>query len=343
MTAYEIARTELAAEPRTWLITGVAGFIGSHLLDSLLRLGQRVIGVDDFSTGSPKNLEDVREQVGPEAWKRFDFRDGTLVDVGFCRDACNYADYILHQAAFASVPLSNEDPVGCHNANVKGTLNLLVAARDNRARRFVHASSRTVYGGRSEAPLTEESIGRPISAYAATKQVAEIYVRMFFDLYGVETVSLRYFNIFGPRQNPIGAYAAVIPQWIDKCLRGEECVIHGSGEITRDFCPVANVVQANVLAATTRHRKALGEAFNVALGRETTLSRLHECIANEVAAATGTQLAPAIVGPARDSDVSKSLADISRIRAELGYEPDADVEAALIDTVRWYASRFKKR
>jgi UDP-N-acetylglucosamine/UDP-N-acetyl-alpha-D-glucosaminouronate 4-epimerase len=343
MTAYQIACAELTAEPRTWLVTGVAGFIGSHLLEVLLRLKQRVVGLDDFSTGAPKNLEDVRGAVGAQAWKRFDFREGSVADVGACREACNYADYVLHQAAFVSVPLSNQDPVGCHHANVNGTLNMLVAARDNRVKRFVHASSRVVYGNSAKVPTPETASGLPCSTYAASKQIAEKYVRLFFDLYGMETISLRYFNVFGPRQNPVGGYAAVVAQWIDKCLRGEECVIHGSEKINRDFSPVANAVQANILAATSRNRKVLGGAFNVGLGRAITLGELHKLISKEVARTSRSKVKAPQLGPPREGDLAKSVADIRRIKEALGFEPDEDVAGALGATVRWYASKTKKR
>jgi UDP-N-acetylglucosamine 4-epimerase len=250
---------------------------------------------------------------------------------------------VLHHAGFVSVPLSNEDPVGCHHANVNGTLNLLVAARDNRVRRFVHASSSAVYGGDSQVPMAETATGRAISAYGASKQISEIYVRLFFDLYGLETVSLRYFNVFGRRQNPIGGYAAVIPQWIDKSLRGQECVINGSGEITRDFSPVANIVQANILAATTRSRKAIGEALNVAAGSSTALSDLYQLVSRAITAKTGTAVAPATVGPSREGEIQHSMADIQAIREALGFCPDVDLPNALAETVRWYASRTKQR
>jgi len=344
MTAYQIACSELAAEPRTWLITGVAGFIGSHLLETLLALEQRVVGVDDFSTGSPRNLEDVRERVGAEAWKCFDFREGTITDMSVCREACNYADYVLHHAGFVSVPLSNQDPVGCHNANVNGTLNLLIAARDNRVRRFIQASASAVYGAQSMSPVKEDApVDRARSAYGASKQISETYVRLFFDLYGLETISLRYFNVFGPRQNGIGASAPVIAQWIDKSLRNEKCVINGSGEITRDFLAVANVVQANILTATTRNRKAVGQSYNVASGRAISLAELHQIIARELAEATGATVQPAESGPARENDVPDIVADAHRFREELGFAPDLDFAGALTETIRWYASRSGKR
>jgi len=338
MTAYDTALTELRAEPRQWLVTGCAGFIGSHLVETLLRCDQRVNGLDDFSTGFPRNLDHVRERVSAEQWKRFTFREGSVADIGVCREVSNYCDFVLHQAGFISVPLSIEDPVGCHNTNVTGTLNLLVAARDNRARRFVFASSSAVYGDDPAAAKVEMQIGRPLSPYGASKFMAELNARQFLDHYGLETVGLRYFNVFGPRQNPFGGYAAVIPQWITKCVRGEECMIHGDGGITRDFCHIANVVQANLLAATTRTREAAGEVFNVALGGSTTLAELHAMISAKVAARTGQPALPVRYGPPRPGDIIHSSADVSRIKTALGFAPSVTVDAGLDETVRWYAA-----
>ncbi|MEQ1858316.1 MAG: NAD-dependent epimerase/dehydratase family protein [Chthoniobacteraceae bacterium] len=337
MTAYEISLEELRAEPRRWLVTGCAGFIGSHLVETLLRCDQRVNGLDDFSTGSPRNLDDVRASVSAEQWARFEFREGSVADMGACRETTTYCDFVLHEAGFISVPLSIEDPVGCHNTNVSGTLNLLIAARDNRVRRFVFASSSAVYGDDAAAAKVEAQIGRPLSPYGASKLMDEIYARQFFDHYGLETVGLRYFNVFGTRQNPSGGYAAVIPQWITKCVRGEECVINGDGGITRDFCPVANIVQANVLAATARNRAAAGEAFNVALGGCTTLADLYELISSRVAAVTGRPAKSVRYGAPRPGDIIHSSADIARIQTVLGFEPAMDVPAGLDETVAWYA------
>jgi UDP-N-acetylglucosamine/UDP-N-acetylgalactosamine 4-epimerase len=338
MTPYEIARNELPAERRRWLITGVAGFIGSHLLQTLLELGQDVVGLDDFSTGSPRNLEDVREHTGADAWKRFTFHEGTVAEIGVCREASNLCDYVLHGAGFVSVPLSIEDPIGCHQTNVTGMLNLLVAARDNRVRRLVYASSSAVYGDDPARLKVEAQIGRPLSPYGASKLMGELYARQFFDHCGLETVGLRYFNIFGPRQNPFGGYAAVIPQWIAKCVRGEECVIHGDGGITRDFCHVADAVQANILAARTLNRKAAGSVFNVALGGSTTLADLHGLIATRTGASTGKAVQPVRYGPPRPGDIVHSAADISLIRNVLGFEPTVSVDAGLEETVAWYAA-----
>lgn len=336
MTAYEIACTELRAEPRNWLVTGAAGFIGSHLVETLLQLNQKVIGLDDFTTGSPRNLEDIKANVSPAQWKHFKLQEGTVAEIGACRDACNYADYILHEAGFISVPLSIEDPISCHNTNVTGTLNLLSAARDNRVRRFVYASSSAVYGDDQTMPKSEGFIGRPMSPYGASKLMDEMYAGLYFDHYGLETIGLRYFNVFGPRQNPFGGYAAVIPQWIDKCVRREDCVINGDPGITRDFCHVANVVQANILAATTRNRDALGKAFNVALGGSTTLGDLHTMISSRVAIVTGDPARPVVLGAARPGDIIHSSADITHIRANLGFAPEITVDTGLQETVRWY-------
>jgi UDP-N-acetylglucosamine 4-epimerase len=336
MTHYQTLQQELRAAPRTWLITGVAGFIGSHLLEALLHLGQRVVGLDNFSTGTPRNLDDVRRGVGEEAWTRFLFHEGTVTDLAACREASEGVDYVLHHAGFVSVPLSIQDPLACHDTNVTGSLNILLAARDHGVRRVVYASSSAVYGDDPGQPNVESQIGRPLSPYGASKLVGEVYARQFHQHFGLGAIGLRYFNIFGPRQNPTGGYAAVIPLWIAALLRGETCRIHGDGAITRDFCPVGDVIQANLLAATARPGEAIGEVFNVALGTRTTLDALYALIAARVAAVTGRP-APAVeYGPARPGDIRHSGADIARIVRELGFAPEAGVEAGLDETVRWY-------
>lgn len=338
MTAYDRLRQELAAEPRTWLITGVAGFIGSHLLETLLALDQRVAGLDNFSTGTPRNLDEVRAGVTEEQWGRFTFHEGSVADMSACRVASDRVDYVLHQAGFVSVPLSLEDPLACHATNVTGTLNVLIAARDNRVRRVVYASSSAVYGDDPQMPKVESEIGRPLSPYGASKRMAEIYAQVFQRSYGLESIGLRYFNIFGPRQDPSGGYAAVIPQWIGKMLHGDECVIHGDGAITRDFCPVADVVQANLLAATTRNNAAAGEFFNVALGSTTTLEKLHELIIEKMAA-SGRNPRPPRHGPSRPGDIRHSGAEISALRGAVGFHPSNGIGEALDETIRWYAAQ----
>lgn len=335
---YDRTLAALRAEPRTWLVTGVAGFIGSHLLEALLRLGQTVVGLDNFSTGSPRNLDDVRASVREEQWENFRFIEGSVADIRACRDAVNNVDFVLHQAGFVSVPLSIEDPIACHDTNVTGTLNMLIAARDEKVKRFVFASSSAVYGDDAEMPKIESRIGRPLSPYGASKLVDEIYARQFVEHFGLQTIGLRYFNIFGPRQNPRGGYAAVIPQWIATLVDGGECVIHGDGGITRDFCHVDNVVQANLLAATTENRAAIGEAFNVALGGSTTLAQLYEMISTKLAALGSIEPEPVKIGPARAGDIIHSSADISKIHEALGFTPTVTVELGLEETVHWYAS-----
>ena len=257
MSAYDQLQTELEAAPRTWLVTGVAGFIGSNLLESLLKLNQRVVGLDNFSTGKRKNLEEVKALVTPAQWARFQFLEGDIGDLGVCQRACAGVDFVLHEAARGSVPFSMKDPLASHHSNVNGFLNMLLAARDAKVRRLVYASSSSVYGDDPNLPKVEEKIGRPLSPYAATKVINEIYASAFALAYGFPSIGLRYFNVFGPRQDPEGAYAAVIPLWIAALLRRQPVFINGDGETSRDFCFVANVVQANLLAATTDNADAV--------------------------------------------------------------------------------------
>lgn len=341
MTLYRRTLEELRAEPRKWLITGVAGFIGSHLLETLLNLEQEVIGLDNFSTGTPLNLQEVRARVGEERWKCFESREGTVADIGVCREASNRVDYVLHQAGFVSVPLSIQDPIACHSTNVTGTLNLLVAARDNRVRRIVYASSSAVYGNDDHVPAQEEYIGEPLSPYGASKRMGELYAGQFWQHYGLESIGLRYFNVFGPRQNPIGGYAAVIPQWIDTLLRGKQCRIHGDGTNTRDFCPVENIVQANILAATTRERSALGQIYNVALGGSTTLNELYTLISKKLAA-QGLKELPVQHTPPRPGDITHSSADISKICRDLQFSPEVSLDEGLERAVQWYVDDAKQ-
>ena len=240
---------DLTEHERTWCVTGAAGFIGSHLVESLLASGQRVVGLDNFATGHRANLDDVRSRVGEEAWRRFRLIEGDIRDLATCREAASGADLVLHQAALGSVPRSIADPLSTHAVNVDGFVNMLVAARDAEVGRFVYASSSSVYGDHPGLPKVEDEIGTPLSPYAVSKRVDELYARTFEDHYGLQTVGLRYFNVFGPRQDPAGAYAAVIPRWMGQLLGGETPTIHGDGETSRDFCYVANVVQANLRAA----------------------------------------------------------------------------------------------
>src|SRR6185369_2887052 len=253
MTAYEKLRTELQRKPKNWLVTGAAGFIGSNIVETLLKLDQKVVGLDNFATGNKRNLEEVKKLVGPSQWRNFKFIDGDICDLKVCQRACHRVDFVSHQAALGSVPRSIEDPLNTNASNVTGFLNMLVSARDQRVSRFVYASSSAVYGDEPALPKVEDRIGRALSPYAVTKFVNEIYAEVFGRCYQTETIGLRYFNVFGPRQDPNGPYAAVIPLWIAAMIHGEETLIYGDGETSRDFCYVANVVQANILAATVQN------------------------------------------------------------------------------------------
>ena len=314
-----------------WVVTGAAGFIGSHLVEALLRSQQRVVGIDDFSTGHRRNLADVEQVVGAKAWKNFRLIEGTVVDAATCREACEGADFVLHQAALGSVPRSISEPLLTHQANVDGFIQMLVAARDARVRRFVYASSSSVYGDDEGLPKTEGTIGRPLSPYAASKLIDEVYAGVLSRCYGLPTIGLRYFNVFGPRQDPEGPYAAVIPKWVSAVLAGRPVEIHGDGETTRDFCYVANAVQANLRAALTDNPQALNHVYNVAVGERTSLNALLDLIVE----ALGTTVERRY-GPFRAGDVRHSLADISLARRLLEYRPAYTLERGLQEALPWY-------
>jgi UDP-N-acetylglucosamine 4-epimerase len=344
MDRYHQSLDSLKAAPRSWLVTGVAGFIGSHLLETLLRLGQRVTGLDDFSSGSRANLDEVESLVPGEAWGNFRLIEGSVTDPALCREAVRGADYVLNQAGFVSVPLSIENPETCNATNVEGFLNILTASREEGVKRLVYASSSAVYGDDEAATKTEENIGRPLSPYAASKRMNEIHAGEFRHAHGFDSIGLRYFNIFGPRQNPKGGYAAVIPVWITTLAKGEPCFINGSGEITRDFCHVRNVVQANILAAVSPASASADAArvYNVAYGRSFTLLELHSLIAARLAARNLPVPAESpLYHPARAGDIIHSAADISKIRADLAFAPAVSLEEGLGDTVEWYVGATK--
>ena len=331
---------ELRSTRRTWLVTGVAGFIGSNLLETLLRLDQKVVGIDNFSTGYRHNLEDVRRTVSRALWEHFSFVEGDICDIDDCRRAAGGVDYVLHQAALGSVPRSIEDPLTTNRSNIDGFLNMLVASREAGVRRFVYAASSSTYGDSPELPKREDKIGRPLSPYAVTKYVNELYADVFSSTYGIETMGMRYFNVFGPRQDPKGAYAAVIPCWIQALLDGGEPVINGDGETSRDFCYIDNVVQANLLAATTPSADAVNQVYNVAVGDRTTLNELFDHIRTSVASfdPRAKDIEP-VYGDFRAGDVRHSQADISKAARLLGYRPAVDVEQGLQMTVGWFAQR----
>jgi len=336
------AATELTRESCSWLVTGGAGFIGSHLVESLLRLGQSVITLDNLATGRRANLQQVEEAVGPDAWQRHRFLQGDITDPSTCREACREVDYVLHHAALGSVPRSIADPLATNAANVTGFVNMLVAARDAKVQRFVYAASSSTYGDHPGLPKVEDHIGRPLSPYAVTKYVNELYADVFAQCYGVETVGLRYFNVFGARQDPEGPYAAVIPCWIRAMLTSQPVPINGDGETTRDFCYVSNAVQANLLAARTGRREAMNQVYNVAAGGRTSLNELFRTLRELL-----VRIVPDVgaMRPEyrdfRPGDVRHSQADISKAKRLLGYEPTHDVRKGLEEALAWYVREFR--
>ena len=329
--------SDLPRAPRVWLVTGAAGFIGSNLVESLLRLDQRVVGLDNFATGSRRNLAEVRTLVGPARWKNFRFIEGSICDLETCQRATTGVDFVLHQAALGSVPRSIANPADSHAANVTGFLNILIASRDHHVKRFVYASSSSVYGDHPDLPKIESLIGNCLSPYAATKFVNEIYADVFSRCYGLPSIGLRYFNVFGPRQDPDGPYAAVIPKWIAAMIKKEPIWINGDGTTSRDFCYVANVVQANLRAATTQHPAALNQVYNVALHARTTLNQLFQLLRKKLSPHYShlKDFRPHY-RDFRTGDVRHSEADISKARTLLGYEPSHTIAQGLAEALEWY-------
>jgi len=342
MSKYDEVKTRLASHPSVWLVTGVAGFIGSNLLETLLKLDQQVVGLDNFFTGHHHNLDEVKRQVSEAQWSRFTFVEGDIRDLYTCQKACKGVDYVLHQAALGSVPRSIEDPLLTNGANIDGFLNMLVAARDANVKRFVYAASSSTYGDHPDLPKVEDVIGKPLSPYAVTKYVNELYADVFATSYGFRSIGLRYFNIFGRRQDPEGAYAAVIPKWVAGFLKGETIYINGDGETSRDFCYIDNAVQANLLAATTDNPDAVDQVYNVALNTRTTLNELFDAIQHKIQARVPGQ---ATIRPVyqdyRPGDVRHSQADIRKAQRLLGYAPEYDVDAGLEEAMDWYVNDLK--
>jgi UDP-N-acetylglucosamine 4-epimerase len=337
MNRYESIREELRTDPKKWLLTGVAGFIGSNLLEQLLKLDQVVVGLDNFATGKQKNLDEVRNKVSHDQWNRFTFIEGTVCSLPVCEKACDGIDFVLHQAALGSVPRSIDDPVKSNESNISGTLNMLVAARDAKVRRFVYASSSSVYGDHPALPKVEEITGRQLSPYAVTKYVAELYADQFSSHYGLECVGLRYFNVFGPRQDPDGDYAAVIPRWIAAMIKGDQVYINGTGETSRDFCFVDNVVQMNLLAATSQTPEAINQVYNVALNSSTNLNRLFEMLRSRlVAGYRHLDNYKPVYRDFRPGDVMHSQAAISKASRLLGYHPTHTIDSGLDEAMCWY-------
>jgi UDP-N-acetylglucosamine 4-epimerase len=336
-TAYQTLQTQLQATPRTWLVTGVAGFIGSNLLETLLKLGQRVVGLDNFATGHQRNLDEVQTLVTPVQWGNFRFIQGDIRELADCQRACDGVDCVLHQAALGSVPRSLQDPITTNAANITGFLNMLVAARDAKVQSFTYAASSSTYGDHPALPKVEDAIGKPLSPYAVTKYVNELYAEVFARCYGFTTIGLRYFNVFGPRQDPEGAYAAVIPKWIASLIQGEPVYINGDGETSRDFCFIANVVQANLLAATTPNPDAKNQVYNVAVGDRTSLNelyaQLHRHLLPRYSRLAGAQ---PVHRDFRAGDVRHSLADIGKAQRLLGYAPTQRIGEGLALAMPWY-------
>lgn len=337
MNVFDSLKQQLKAEPRTWLVTGVAGFIGSNLLEALLKLNQRVVGLDNFSTGHQRNLDEVQSLVTLEQWNNFNFIQGDIRNLDDCRRACDGVNYVLHQAALGSVPRSIEDPITINQNNIDGFLNMLVAARDAKVKGFVYAASSSTYGDHPDLPKVEDKIGKPLSPYAVTKLVNELYADVFARTYGFKAIGLRYFNIFGRRQDPDGAYAAVIPKWIAAMIKNDPVYINGDGETSRDFCYIDNTVQANLLAATATKEEAVNQVYNVAVGDRTSLNQLYFHLRDNLAS-TFPHLKDAnpVYRDFRAGDVRHSLADIAKAKELIGYNPTHRINDGLKEAMDWY-------
>ena len=335
MSAYEALKRRLQFEQHTWLITGVAGFIGSNLLEALLQLNQKVLGLDNFTTGHQRNLDEVHCLVTSAQWKNFNFIQADICNLAHCQTACAGVEFVLHQAAIGSVPRSLVDPITTNASNVTGFLNMLVAARNTKVKRFVYAASSSAYGDHPGLPKVEDQIGKPLSPYAVTKYVNELYADVFSKNYGLPSIGLRYFNVFGPRQDPKGSYSAVIPKWIDSMKKGELVYINGDGETSRDFCYISNVIQANLLAAITQNTKAINQVYNIAAGGRTTLNELYVLLTqNLIRSNPHLKKMQPIYKQFRAGDVRHSFANIDKARDKLGYEPTHNLMQGL--ATPWY-------
>ena len=340
MPRFENVKTDLLAAPKTWLVTGVAGFIGSNLLEALLFLQQNVVGLDNFSSGHQRNLDQVRKSVSDAQWSRFDFIQGDIRELDDCRKSCHGVDYVLHQAALGSVPRSLDDPIASNQSNIDGFLNMLVAARDAQVARFVYAASSSTYGDHPDLPKVENNIGNPLSPYAVTKYVNELYASVFARCYEFNSIGLRYFNIFGRRQDPDGPYAAVIPKWVDSMVKDETVYINGDGETSRDFCYIDNAIQMNILAATAADGAA-NQVYNVALQDRTSLNELYEAIRGLLEPRfPHLKDSKPEYREFRAGDVRHSLAYISKAKALLGYEPSHRITEGLKVAMEWYVENL---
>ena len=341
MSQYQTVCEQLQQAPKTWLITGVAGFIGSNLLETLLKLNQNVVGLDNFATGHQHNLDEVQSLVKPEQWANFKFYEGDIRNFEDCQKACAGVDYVLHEAALGSVPRSIADPITTNAANITGFLNILTAARDAEVKSFTYAASSSTYGDHPALPKVEENIGKPLSPYAVTKYVNELYAEVFARTYGFKAIGLRYFNVFGKRQDPNGAYAAVIPKWTAAMISGDDVFINGDGETSRDFCFIENTVQANILAATTQNEEAKNQVYNVAVGDRTTLKDLFNAI-NAALNENGVIYSKEpVYREFRVGDVRHSQASIEKIKSLLGYKPKFVISQGIDQAMPWYINFSK--
>ena len=339
---YNRIKKQLKMAPKRWLVTGAAGFIGSNLVESLLKLNQKVFALDNFVTGHRYNLEKIKNSVNSEQWNNFVFEEGDITDYDFCLKMTKNIDIILHQAALGSVPRSIDDPLTSNASNATGFLNMITAAKENGTKRFVYASSSSVYGDSEELPKVESRTGNLLSPYAVTKMVDELYGGVFYKTYGIEAIGLRYFNVFGKRQDPNGAYAAVMPKWIGQILDGEDIYINGDGETSRDFTYIDNVVQMNILAGTTTNENAFGEAFNTAAGGRETLNNLYQAIVLGLKEELPMlEIKKPIYRDFRAGDIRHSNADISKAKKILGYEPTHTLEEGLKESIAWYIDDIK--
>ncbi|MCK7546987.1 NAD-dependent epimerase/dehydratase family protein [Marinobacter koreensis] len=335
MTRYQKLQNELKESPKIWLVTGVAGFIGSNLLEHLLQLNQIVVGLDNFATGHKRNLDEVKSSTSAEKWQRFTFIEGDIRSLKDCQKACKGVDYVLHQAALGSVPRSIDDPITTDGTNIGGFLNMLVAARDAGVASFTYAASSSTYGDHTALPKVEENIGKPLSPYAVTKYVNELYADVFARTYGFNTIGLRYFNVFGKRQDPNGAYAAVIPKWTAAMIRGDDIFVNGDGETSRDFCFIENAIQANLLAATAGP-SAKNEVYNVAVGDRTTLNDLFNALQSALSENGKPYAKPPVYREFRAGDVRHSQADIGKAAGKLGYAPEYRINEGIAKAMPWY-------
>ncbi len=343
MTQYEKKLSELNSTPKKWLITGVAGFIGSNLLETLLKNNQIVVGLDNFSTGHQHNLDQVKDAIDGAQWANFSLIEGDIRNIDDCNKACRNINYVLHQAALGSVPRSIEDPILTNDNNTSGYLNMLYASYKNEVTQFVYAASSSTYGDHPDLPKVEDKIGNPLSPYAVTKLVNELYANVFARTYNFKCIGLRYFNIFGQRQDPEGAYAAVIPKWVASILAGDKVYINGDGETSRDFCYIDNTVQANILAATTNNPDAVNQVYNVALNAQTTLTELYDLIQDKLMSRIkDLKKAEPVYRDFRAGDVRHSRADISKAQQLLGYEPTHAIDSGLEEAMDWYVNDIMK-